>query len=136
MSDAWKGAVAFNVVPDEARIDVESRCNTKAQMEEVEAAMSRILLLPQVPGSMSEIVGRTTSPTLEARATGELYALAAETAAELGQVVGENSARAALRLPIWHQDGVPVLDGLGPRGAGIILRMNFWCSPPCASAPN
>lgn len=111
-----EGGVAFNVVPDEARIDVESRCNTKAQMEEVEAAMSRILLLPQVPGSMSEIVGRTTSPTLEAWATGELYALAAETAAELGQVVGEEFRPGCSEASYLAQDGVPVLDGLGPRG--------------------
>lgn len=111
-----EGGVAFNVVPDEARIDVEARCNTLEQMEEVEAAMSRILLSPQVPGCRGEIVGRTTSPPLEARATAELYALAAEVAAGLGRKVGEEFRPGCSEASYLAREGVPVLDGLGPRG--------------------
>ena len=111
-----EGGVSFNIVPEEAWIDVESRCNTAVQMEESEAAMSRILLQPQVEGSVSEIVERSTSPTLEARATADLYALAAETADRLGQKVGELFRPGCSEASYLAQDGVPVLDGLGPRG--------------------
>lgn len=110
------GGVAFNVVPEEAFLDVESRCNTVRQMEEVSERMRKILLEPQVEGTTTEILETVMSPPLEAGATAALYALAAEAAAELGQKTGEECRPGCSEASFLAREGVPVLDGLGPRG--------------------
>ncbi len=111
-----EGGLAFNVVPEEARLDVEARCNSLRQRDEVEAKMRSILLTPQVEGTETVIEREVFSPPLEASATEKLYALAREAAQQAGQSVGEDFRPGCSEASFLAEAGIPVLDGLGPRG--------------------
>ena len=111
-----EGGLAFNVVPEEARLDVEARCNSLRQRDEVEAKMRSILLTPQVEGTKTVIEREVFSPPLEASATEKLYALAREAAQQAGQSVGEDFRPGCSEASFLAEAGIPVLDGLGPRG--------------------
>ncbi len=111
-----EGGVAFNVVPEEALLEVEARCNSLRMRDEVEAKMRGILLTPQVEGTETVIEREVFNPPLEAAATEALYALAREAAQEIGQSVGEDFRPGCSEASFLAQEGIPVLDGLGPRG--------------------
>ena len=109
--------VAVNVVPPSARIMVDVRALTVAELDRVDTDMHQ--LTPALDGARVRVTGGVNRPPLETSASAELFARVRRIAAELGmpppggRVVGggsDGNLTAAV--------GAPTLDGLGAVGGG------------------
>lgn len=111
------GGTATNVVPAEARAEVDVRFTTAAEQRRVDEAVRA--LTPVLPGARLTIDGGEDRPPLE-RTEGvvHLYRHARALAAELGFELGEGAAGGASDGNITAALGIPTLDGLGPVGGG------------------
>ncbi|MET8828209.1 M20 family metallopeptidase [Streptomyces sp. NPDC004610] len=108
---------ARNTVPARARVSVDVRVPSTAAQDRIDTVIRN--LTPRTPGARLEIVAGARRPPMEPGSSTELFALAAEIAADLGQgplhgvavggVSDGNHTAAA---------GCPTLDGLGAVGAG------------------
>lgn len=108
---------ATNVVPAEARLDVDVRAMTIAEQERVDREVRA--LRADVDGTHLEVRGGPNRPPLEAAASADLFALAQRCAAEVGlpplrgvEVGGGSDGNFTAAV------GVPTLDGLGAVGDG------------------
>jgi glutamate carboxypeptidase len=108
---------ATNVVPAEARLDVDVRATTVAEQERVDREIHA--LAAEVDGTRLEVLGAPNRPPLEPSASAELFALAQKHAAALGlapleavEVGGGSDGNFTAAV------GVPTLDGLGAAGDG------------------
>lgn len=111
----FQGGGRTNVVPAEARLDVDVRFATGAEAERVDREMHR--LRPEHPEAVLEVVGGANRPPLERAASSSLFKVASEAAAALGwsklegiAVGGGSDGNFTAAL------GVPTLDGLGAVG--------------------
>jgi len=110
------GGTRENVVAAEAEATVDVRVPSLADRDRLDAALHD--LRPVLAGAELELTGRWTRPPLEAtEATQRLFEAAREHGGALGLALeARSSAGGSDGNLVGHL--VPVLDGLGPQGAG------------------
>ncbi len=114
-----EGGSAPNVVPDYARIRVDLRAHSKNDMEEFEDAFRAQLANTELPGvklAFRAEEGSFCPPMERTHAVEELEKLAREAAQELGFEVNGSTTGGVSDANIAADEGIPVLDGLGPIG--------------------
>jgi glutamate carboxypeptidase len=110
-----------NVVPDQARLDVDCRAWTQPETERVEAALRAYE--PRDPRVGVTVEGGFDRPPLEPTTAGQLlYMRARAIAAELGFDLAAARVGGASDGNLTAAAGVPTLDGLGPMGDGAHAR--------------
>ncbi|MDN5737175.1 M20 family metallopeptidase [Brevibacterium sp. BDJS002] len=108
-----------NTVPAEARVDVDVRARTAAELDRVDAAMRELATRPQLEGSSIEVIGGINRPPFEREQSAELFDRATALAAELGLPAPEGvSVGGASDGNFTAGDGIATLDGLGAVGDG------------------
>ena len=111
-----QGGTRSNVIPAEARLTVDLRAETLADMRRIERRLKA--LRPTLPGARVAVEGGFSRPPLERRASAALFARASKLADQLGFSVGECLAGGGSDGNFTAALGVPTLDGLGAVGHG------------------
>ena len=112
-----RGGTAENVIAERAEARIDVRISRHDHAAELEAALRA--LLPSLAGARHEWSGEWTRPPLEASAgSALLFAAAARHGRELGLELVQGSSGGGSDGNLIGALGVPVLDGLGPDGAG------------------
>ena len=62
-----------NTVPAEARVDIDVRARTAAELDRVDAAMRELATRPQLEGSSIEVIGGINRPPFEREQSAELF---------------------------------------------------------------
>jgi glutamate carboxypeptidase len=119
----FRGGAARQVVPGEARMDIDVRARTAAQAEDLLAQINRIAGHAENQRVRTELTGQMTRPPFSAERNRALYASAKAIADELGipafevpPTSGGSDANFAAAM------NVPTLDGLGPVCTDICSR--------------
>jgi glutamate carboxypeptidase len=108
-----------NTVPAEARVDIDVRARTAAELERVDAAIRELAKKPQVEGSTTEVLGGINRPPFEREQSAALFNRATALASELGLPAPDGvSVGGASDGNFTAGDGIPTLDGLGAVGDG------------------
>ena len=108
-----------NTVPAEARVDIDVRARTAAELDRVDAEIRALAENPQVEGSTTEVLGGINRPPFEPEQSAALFARATSLADELGLPAPEGvSVGGASDGNFTAGDGIPTLDGLGAVGDG------------------
>ncbi|MDX6553283.1 MAG: glutamate carboxypeptidase [Gaiellales bacterium] len=111
------GGTGDNVVAAEAWARIDARAWTRDEQIELERAIRG--LNPVLDGSRLEVSGGITRPPMvRSREAGELAERAIAIAAQLGQSLAENASGGGSDGNFAAAVGAPVIDGLGPTGAG------------------
>jgi glutamate carboxypeptidase len=111
------GGTGDNVVAAAAWARIDARAWTTEEQKKLEAAIFG--LKPKVPGARLTVTGGITRPPMvRSEGTAALAARAMEVAERLGQPLGENASGGGSDGNFAAAVGAPVLDGLGPLGAG------------------
>jgi glutamate carboxypeptidase len=112
---------AANVVPEAAELTIDARAWTRAEAERVTAGLAGYQ--PEDARVSIAVSGGFDRPPLEPSAASDaLYARARALALELGFELGAARVGGASDGNFVAAAGVPVLDGLGPRGGGAHAR--------------
>jgi glutamate carboxypeptidase len=111
------GGSAANVVADSAWARLDVRAETLAEQERVHSSLTR-LRTERAHTSIALEASVMRPPMERTPAIAAAFARAREIAAELGVDLQEGSAGGASDGNLVAPLGVPVLDGLGPDGAG------------------
>ncbi|MGO2038332.1 MAG: M20/M25/M40 family metallo-hydrolase [Brevibacterium sp.] len=108
-----------NTVPAEARVDVDVRARTAAELERVDAQIRELAKNPQLEGSTTEVLGDINRPPFEKEQSAALFERATALSAQLGLPAPEGvSVGGASDGNFTAGDGIPTLDGLGAVGDG------------------
>jgi len=111
------GGTASNVVPASATASIDVRFATADEGERVHAVLTA--LAPKLPGAALHIERTETRPPLvRTDGVARLFEHARTQAAELGVSLGEGATGGGSDGSLIALYGLPVLDGLGPRGGG------------------
>jgi glutamate carboxypeptidase len=106
-----------NVVPDRARVALDVRSFDPTAIEAVFAALRAAPVT--VPGTRVVVEGEMHRPPMpRTEAIAGLYATAVEIADDLGLALPEHAVGGGSEANLAAGAGAPVLDGLGPVGAG------------------
>jgi glutamate carboxypeptidase len=111
-----EGGTRSNVIPAEARLTLDLRAETLADMRRVERQLKA--LRPILPGASVQVEGGFSRPPLEGRASAALFSHASKLAGKLGFSIGECLAGGGSDGNFTAALGVPTLDGLGAVGDG------------------
>ena len=112
-----QGGTASNVVAASATAAIDVRFVTPDEGERVDRALA--VLTPRLPGAVLRIERTETRPPLvRTDAVVRLYEHARAQAAALGVSLGEGATGGGSDGSLIAMHGLPVLDGLGPRGGG------------------
>ncbi|MCT2357761.1 M20 family metallopeptidase [Brevibacterium casei] len=108
-----------NTVPAEARVSVDVRARTAAELERVDSAIRALAAEPTLEGSTTEVIGGINRPPFEPEASAALFDRATVLASELGIAAPRGVAvGGASDGNFTAGDGIPTLDGLGAVGDG------------------
>ncbi len=108
-----------NTVPAEARVDIDVRARTAAELERVDAQIRELTVNPQVAGSTMEVLGGINRPPFEREQSAGLFDRATALAGELGLPAPQGvSVGGASDGNFTAGDGIATLDGLGAVGDG------------------
>ena len=108
-----------NTVPAEARVSVDVRARTAAELERVDSAIRALAAEPTLEGSTAEVIGGSKRPPFEPGASAALFDRATVLASELGIAAPRGVAvGGASDGNFTAGDGIPTLDGLGAVGDG------------------
>ncbi|MCT1765577.1 M20 family metallopeptidase [Brevibacterium casei] len=108
-----------NTVPAEARVSVDVRARTAAELERVDSAIRALAAEPTLEGSTTEVIGGINRPPFEPEASAALFDRATVLASELGIAAPLGVAvGGASDGNFTAGDGIPTLDGLGAVGDG------------------
>lgn len=108
-----------NTVPAEARVSVDVRARTAAELERVDSAIRALAAEPTLEGSTTEVIGGINRPPFEREASTALFDRATVLASELGIAAPRGVAvGGASDGNFTAGDGIPTLDGLGAVGDG------------------
>lgn len=108
-----------NTVPAEARVDIDVRARTAAELERVDARIRELAANPQVEGSTTEVLGGINRPPFEREQSAALFDRATNLAGELGLPAPQGvSVGGASDGNFTAGDGIATLDGLGAVGDG------------------
>jgi glutamate carboxypeptidase len=111
------GGTGDNVVAAEAWARVDARAWTATEQQQLERAIRG--LRPVLEGATIEVAGGITRPPMiPSDESAELAGRAVEIAAGLGQPLSENASGGGSDGNFAAAVGAPVIDGLGPIGAG------------------
>jgi glutamate carboxypeptidase len=110
------GGTRSNVIPASARVVVDLRAETVADMRQIERRLRA--LRPILPGAKIEVRGGFSRPPLEHRASAKLFRDALQLAQSMGLPLEESSAGGGSDGNFTAAIGVPTLDGLGAVGEG------------------
>jgi glutamate carboxypeptidase len=111
-----QGGTRSNVIPAEARLTIDLRAETRADMRRIERKLRT--LRPILPGARVSVHGGFSRPPLERSASAALFSRARELAQGLGFSVEECLAGGGSDGNFTAALGVPTLDGLGAVGEG------------------
>ena len=111
-----RGGTRSNVIPAEARLTIDLRAETRADMRRIERELKS--LRPILPGARVRVEGGFSRPPLERSASGALFSFARKLAEQLGFSVDECLAGGGSDGNFTAALGVPTLDGLGAVGEG------------------
>jgi glutamate carboxypeptidase len=119
----FRGGAARQVVPGDAKIDIDVRARTAAQADDLLARITGIAAHADDPRVRTELTGKMTRPPFSAERNRALYATAKAIADDLGipafevpPTSGGSDANFAAAM------NVPTLDGLGPVCTDICSR--------------
>ena len=108
-----------NTVPAEARVNIDVRARTAAELERVDAQIRELAANPQVEGSTTEALGGINRPPFEREQSAALFDRATALAGELGLPAPQGvSVGGASDGNFTAGDGIATLDGLGAVGDG------------------
>jgi glutamate carboxypeptidase len=111
------GGTRPNVVPEEARLDVDLRAVTREHLEAAEATMRALIAEPAVPDVTIEMEPQARWwPMERLERSGRLVELAIELAGRLGFELHDTATGGASDANTTAGMGVASLDGLGPIG--------------------
>lgn len=111
-----QGGTRSNVIPADARLTIDLRAETVADMRRIEGKLKN--LRPILPGARVAVQGGFSRPPLERRASAALFSHAQELGHQLGFSVDECLAGGGSDGNFTAALGVPTLDGLGAVGEG------------------
>jgi glutamate carboxypeptidase len=111
-----EGGTRSNVIPAEARLTIDLRAETLADMRRIERKLKA--LRPILRGASVAVKGGFSRPPLERRASAALFSQASKFANQLGFSLGECLAGGGSDGNFTAALGVPTLDGLGAVGDG------------------
>ena len=112
-----KGGIGPNTVPEEATALVDTRFTSADDDRELAAAMESLMAQTTVPGTEADLEVTNRRPVMAVTSENRaLFALFAETAADLGLVISEEFRSGVSDANSLAGLGIPVLDGLGPVG--------------------
>jgi len=111
-----QGGARSNVIPASARLTIDVRAETLADMRRIDRKLKG--LRPILPGARVIVEGGFSRPPLERRASAALFSRAQELARHLGFAVRESLAGGGSDGNFTAALGVPTLDGLGAVGEG------------------
>ncbi len=111
------GGTKGNVVPAEARAQVDVRALTRDDLALVDARLRALAATPTVAGASVAVSGGPDNPPMpRTAASAKLAELTQAAAGEMGFTVGENLSGGVSDANYCAGQGVPTLDGLGPVG--------------------
>ena len=110
------GGTRSNVIPAEARLTIDLRAETVADMLRIDRKLKT--LRPILPGARVTVEGGFSRPPLERRASAVLFSRARRLAHQLGFSADECLAGGGSDGNFTAALGVPTLDGLGAVGQG------------------
>ncbi len=111
------GGTRTNVVPDNARVEIDVRAVDAAGAQRAHDAVMQLAARTHVPRTRVEISGEFNFPPMaKTPAIAFMADLAKETARELGFEIQDQATGGASDANNVAAAGVPVLDGLGPIG--------------------
>ncbi len=112
-----KGGTKRNVVPDEAKAEIDVRVLTAAEGERVEAAVRELCSTAPVPGARVEVIGGVGRPPWQRNAAcDKLIAHFQAVADEHGIKLGAEDTGGGSDANFTAALGIPTIDGLGPVG--------------------
>jgi glutamate carboxypeptidase len=115
-----EGGTRTNVVPERARVVVDVRAASAADMRTLEKKFRA--LRPILRGAKLQIRGGFNRPPLERKMSAALYSQAHGLAKEMGLALGEASVGGGSDGNFTAALGIPTLDGLGAVGEGAHSR--------------
>jgi glutamate carboxypeptidase len=111
-----EGGTRTNVIPEVARVQLDLRAATVADMRQLERRLRT--LRPEIKGSRLEISGGFGRAPLERKMSGALFARAKDLASEMNLTLEECAVGGGSDGNFTAAAGIPTLDGLGAVGDG------------------
>ncbi len=116
----------YNIIPENARAQINVRMRDKADLEAVQAAFEQSAATTVIPDTKVTVSRETSFPPLpENPWTQSLAARARAIYAPLGLTLGEGGNGGASESALAHDAGTPALDGLGPVGGGFHTEKEY-----------
>jgi glutamate carboxypeptidase len=110
----------YNIIPENARAQVNVRIRDKADLERVQATLEESARNTKVPDTRVTVSRENSFPPLPDNAHTDALAVRARAIyAELGRDLGTGGNGGASESALSHEAGTPALDGLGPVGGGF-----------------
>lgn len=114
-----RGGTKRNIVPDEARCEVDVRVMTPEEGERVESAVRSLCAAAPIAGARVEVMGGIGRPPWQrSAACDHLVGHFQRTAAEFDIELGAEDTGGGSDANFTAALGIPTIDGLGPVGAG------------------
>ena len=112
-----QGGDRYNIIPENARAQINVRIRDAAQLDQVQAALEKSAQTTIIPDTKVTIRRETSFPPLpDNAATDALAARAKAIYAGLGLTLATAGNGGASESALSHAAGTPALDGLGPVG--------------------
>lgn len=111
-----EGGTRTNVIPELARVQLDLRATTVADMRRLEKRLHS--LRPELKGAHLEISGGFSRAPLERKMSAALFARAKALAAQMNLALGECAVGGGSDGNYTAAAGIPTLDGLGAVGDG------------------
>jgi glutamate carboxypeptidase len=110
----------YNVIPENARAQVNVRIRDKADLDRVQATLEESARNTKVPDTRVTVSRENSFPPLPDNAHTDALAVRAKAIyAELGRDLGTGGNGGASESALSHEAGTPALDGMGPVGGGF-----------------
>ena len=110
----------YNIIPENARAQVNVRIRDKADLERVQATLEESARNTKVPDTRVTVSRENSFPPLPDNPHTDALAVRAKAIyAELGRNLGTGGNGGASESALSHEAGTPALDGLGPVGGGF-----------------
>ncbi len=112
-----KGGTKRNVVPDEAKVEVDVRVLTLAEGARIEQRIREICAQPPLPGAKAEVIGNIGRPPWQRNAECDRVIAHFQAIADhYGVPLGAEDAGGGSDANFTAALGIPSIDGLGPVG--------------------
>ncbi|MFM1959942.1 MAG: hypothetical protein RL588_1459 [Pseudomonadota bacterium] len=110
----------YNIIPENARAQVNVRIRDKADLERVQATLEESARNTKVPDTKVTVSRENSFPPLPDNPHTDALAVRAKAIyAELGRELGTGGNGGASESALSHEAGTPALDGLGPVGGSF-----------------